>query len=100
MWSEIRAPQATVEGETNARCAPSGFPAPAGAALPTSRRTASVTRFLATMTSGHLPNGVAEVALGATTLHQLGVYIGSQLRETIGKTSARRLRRSRRCSAW
>ena len=32
---------------------------------------------LATATSGHLPRGTSEVALGATTLRQLGVHIGS-----------------------
>ena len=35
---------------------------------------------LATATSGHLPQGPDEVAFGATTLHQLGVRIGSLVR--------------------
>jgi len=35
---------------------------------------------LATATSGHLPQGPDEVAFGATTLHQLGVHVGSRVR--------------------
>ncbi len=35
---------------------------------------------LATATSGHLPQGPDEVAFGATTLHQLGVHVGSLVR--------------------
>jgi ABC-type lipoprotein release transport system permease subunit len=35
---------------------------------------------LATATSGHLPRRPDEVALGATTLHQLGVHVGSLVR--------------------
>jgi ABC-type lipoprotein release transport system permease subunit len=41
---------------------------------------------LATTTSGHLPRSVTEVALGATTQHQLHVHIGSLVRVTIGRT--------------
>jgi ABC-type antimicrobial peptide transport system permease subunit len=35
---------------------------------------------LATATSGRLPQGPDEVAFGATTLHQLGVHVGSLVR--------------------
>jgi hypothetical protein len=34
-------------------------------------------------TSGRLPRGTSEVALGATTLHQLGAHIGSDVRVTV-----------------
>jgi len=38
---------------------------------------------LSTATSGHLPQGPNEVALGATTLHQLGVHVGSLVRVSV-----------------
>ena len=45
---------------------------------------------LATTTAGHLPRSGTEVALGATTQHQLGVHVGSFVRVRIGRTVERK----------
>ncbi len=45
---------------------------------------------LATATSGHLPKGGAEVALGATTLRQLGVHVGSRVRVSIARSISKK----------
>jgi ABC-type lipoprotein release transport system permease subunit len=42
---------------------------------------------LATATTGHLPMGSNDVALGVNTLHQLGVHIGSLVRVRVSATA-------------
>ena len=39
---------------------------------------------------GHLPNGVNQIALGATTMREVGAHLGSVVHATISKGSARR----------